>query len=645
MAPPPRNAGAERTLGKYQIVRPLKLGGTAAIYLAVMRGENGFSREVVIKRPLPHLIADPRSRLMFVDEAHIAARLSHPNICQVLDLVSRDDEVYLVLEYLRGVDLREIVKRCGELGRLMPVEVALWMAIEVAAGLDFAHGARGLDGRPLALVHRDVSPKNIRVTFSGSVKVIDFGIARAINRATETAAGTIKGTLGYMSPEQILGEQIDLRSDLFAFGICLFQMLTGVNPVDGATLKERVWRLTQAPIPSPREFNPALDEELARVVGRCLERDPTDRYPDMAAAQAELDRCLSRMGVVSPRKRLIRFLEEIFPDQHELDRELEHALTRSSISARIDTEQRLLFPDDQPTLPSGAGGTAATVAEGGVTLRDEPPTIPATAARPAAPWSSPPPTSLDDTRPVAAPTPGPSPGATRMIPGLGPAPAAVRSPGLAVLVGAAVVAGLGLLFWAQREVRVQPLPAEVEASAPSASADGGARPDTPDAGAARASLPERRPPDAASSGGPAVAQRAPVREPDRSEDVAGARRFFRAAVRLARAGRSEDARLLYHLAYARGGARPDPGIFLNLGLMYDQEGDSTKAAACLRGYLARVPSPPSAAQLQSKLASYGSVPTRPCVEPDELATARAHYARRGAVIDGWVEATGAGPLP
>ena len=309
----PTTPDSERIFGKYHVVRPLKIGGTAAIYLAVMRGEDNFSREVVIKRPLAHLVADPRSRKMFLDEAHIASRLTHPNLCQVLDLVARRDEIYLVLEYLRGVDLREILKRCIELGRLTPPEVAVWMGVEVCAGLDFAHDSVNLDGQPLHLVHRDVSPKNIRITHAGSVKVIDFGIAWATGRQTETAVGTIKGTLGYMSPEQILGDEIDRRSDVFAFGICLFQMLTNRNPFDGPNLKERVRRLTQAPVPSVCEYNPALDDEIEAIVARCLERDISRRYPRMRDVQSDLERYLARLQVVSPRQVLVRFLEDIFP--------------------------------------------------------------------------------------------------------------------------------------------------------------------------------------------------------------------------------------------------------------------------------------------------------------------------------------------
>src|SRR5262245_13754038 len=328
----------ERQLGKYHIVRPLKVGGTAAIYLAVLRGENNFSREVVIKRPLPHLVADNRARLMFIDEAHIASRLSHPNICQVLDLVAREDELYLVLEYLKGIDLREVLKRCMELGRLVPPEVCVWIGIEVCAGLDFAHEAVAIDGSALNVIHRDVSPKNIRITHSGSVKVIDFGIARAASRATETAVGTIKGTLGYMSPEQILGDEIDRRSDIFAFGIVLFQMLTCRNPFDGPTLKERVRRLTQAPVPSVREFNGALDPEIEALVDKCLSRDVDERYQRMRDVQVDLDRYLAKLQTSSPRQRLILFLEEIFPGLHDTDPELKVALTEiSSVSGRIDT--------------------------------------------------------------------------------------------------------------------------------------------------------------------------------------------------------------------------------------------------------------------------------------------------------------------
>ena len=458
-----RSQPPELVLGKYHIVKPLKIGGTAAIYLAIMRGENNFSREVVIKRPLPHLIADRRSRLMFIDEAHIAARLSHPNICQVLDLVAREHEVYLVLEYLRGVDVREMLKRCIQLGRLMPPEVAVWVAIEMAAGLHCAHEALGVDGNPLNLVHRDVSPKNIRVTFTGSVKVIDFGIARAMNRATETAAGTIKGTLGYMSPEQILGDDIDRRSDIFAFGICLFQMLTCRNPFDGPTLKERVRRLTQAPIPSVREFNPALDDEIAGIVARCLDRDIDERYANMREVQIALDRYLAHLQVVSPRQRLIEFLEDIFPGFDEEDTALKSALSEiSSVPGKIDTAQRLRFPDDPPTetdrRPSSA--SAASVAAAGTAATEGPPgpseVVTQAQDTEADNYFTNDTRHLTENQPVVDPDGPEQTGATVLAPD--PKPPASKPPWLAMGIGGFVLALLVAVFvswWTPREAVVE----------------------------------------------------------------------------------------------------------------------------------------------------------------------------------------------
>lgn len=654
MSPAGSEANSERVLGKYHIVRPLKLGGTAAIYLAISRGENNFSREVVIKRPLPHLVSDPRSRLMFIDEAHIAARLSHPNICQVLDLVARDDEVYLVMEYLRGVDLREVLKRCYELNRYIPPEVAVWIAIEVSTGLDFAHEAVGLDGQPLNLVHRDLSPKNIRITFSGSVKVIDFGIARAMNRATETAAGTIKGTLGYMSPEQILGDVVDRRTDIFAFGICLFQMLTGRNPFDGQTLKERVRRLTQDPIPSVREFNGSLDDEIADIVRRCLERDLGERYQRLRDVQADLDRYLARLGVVSPRQKLINFLDEIFPNHSQIDPDLNSALSEvRNHTGRIDTEQRLRFPDDPPTLTEKAAPGSATAA-----------TEPAAEA----PVGS-------TTRPTVQQGPAQTPdtrfGDTKPLPRLATrsedstkyndtrlSNRAAPAPGRGLIYGgafafAAAAAVITFVLW-PKPTQIEPLSLPdaglLAIAAPTLDAGSPAAPDPSDAGSPTVAMstdagvevtpppvtpppPPTPPPGGKPDPNPTGKNRDPRLDRDR------ARIYFRTARRLEQEGRGDDARLLYHLAYANGGKQPDAAIYLNLGLLHNKENRVAKARACLRGYLERRPDAPDADRVRTVLSSFPSTQSVPCVDPGELAAAKKDYARRGAVIDTWAEDT------
>lgn len=622
---------AERTLGRYQIVKPLKIGGTAAIYLAVMRGENNFSREVVIKRPLPHLVADQRARLMFVDEAHIASRLSHPNICQVLDLVARQDELYLVLEYLRGVDLREILKRCIQLGVLVPPEVAVYVAIEICSGLDFAHEAVGVDGQKLGIVHRDVSPKNIRVTDSGSVKIIDFGIARALGRATETAVGTIKGTLGYMSPEQILGDEIDKRSDIFAFGICLYQMLTCRNPFDGSTLKERVRKLTHAPIPSMREFNPALDEEIDGIVMRCLERDIDKRYQRMREIQLELDRYLAKLQVVSPRQRLIDFLEEIFPHLHETDLDLKNVLTEvSSVTGRIDTEQRLVFPDDPQTEANERQTRPTMSSSGASTVASEPVT-------------SAPDAGVADTKPVQAG--GMMVGADERSSlateldsrssGKGrPLPWGLIGAALALIAAAMVLVTYRMLNGSSGSIETAPIvdrtpppPPTVDRTPPPPvkPPPSKAPPPTERVGQKTKHVTKRRPPPP------------PRRGP--TSDRMKARMFLKTGNRLARTGKRDEARLMYHLSFAFSGKSPDAAIYRNLGSLYNDERNVPKAKACLRAYLDRSEGASDAPHIRTIISSYPATKTVPCVSPGEIARARRRLARQGAKIDGWVEET------
>lgn len=575
-------------VGKYRVVRPLKIGGTAAIYLALMRGENNFSREVVIKRPLPHLVADTRLRLMFIDEAHIAARLAHPNICQVLDLVARDDELYLVLEYLRGVDLREVLKVCIRSRHFMPPELAVWIGIEVCAGLHFAHEAAGNDGTPLNIVHRDVSPKNIRLTHTGAVKVIDFGIARAMNRETETAAGTVKGTLGYMSPEQILGAEIDRRSDIFAFGICLFQMLTNRNPFDGPNLKERVRRLTHLPVPKVRAFVPSLDRNLEAIVDRCLAREPSDRYPNLQEVESELHQVLRRYETSSMRSQLIAFLETLFPKLHEVDPLLQVALNeKSRPNARIDVAVRLIFPDD---APRGSEGT--TTQRDGRTGDTQP--DPERLSAQAVQTGDAPVTEVNKT---------------------------IRARILAVMavILVAVVALITVEMW-PRDPEVI---ASQSVSTPPAS--------QPDAAREHADAQPAEPPRPAP---PPRKIRVPSRKiKSNPPNAPSARRFLKAAIQHQKRRQLENARLLYLLAYAFGTPTPDSAVYLNLGLLYNSSENEAKAKACLRRYLARRPAAPEAERIRTLLASFAPTKSVSCVSRREVAQARRRYSRQGPVID------------
>ncbi len=677
--------GAPR--GKYHLVKPLKVGGTAAIYLAIMRGENNFSREVVIKRPLQHLVAEPRSRHMFIDEAHIASRLAHPNICQVLDLVAREDELYIVLEYLRGVDLREILKRCIRLGRLLPPEVAVWMAVEVAAGLGYAHDATGLDGGPLNLVHRDVSPKNIRITFEGSVKLLDFGIARAEQRITQTAAGTIKGTLGYMSPEQILGDDIDRRSDIFAFGIVLFQMLTLRNPFDGPTLKERVRRLTQAPIPSVREFNPALDDDISAIVERCLERDIDERYARLGQVQAHLEEYLGRLQVVSPRQRLIGFIRQLFPSFDGYDDDLQRALAEISRQAGpVDASVRLQFPGEPPTekirnAPTGGAGPNRPASRATPSTPSEA-TLPATPSSDLRPMESRPGSTFPQPSPassVASPTDG------HADEGLEPetetplSPSSPRSPLSPDSPPSLSPESAAFDKAATRPPRGPPtkdLPADLlaprvgEHEAPPSAPRSSGRPSwktylplatvavliaswvgvvawtTPEA-LLEPSTEPRSGAGEIDAGARAVAERregARKRPADRvvavKVDRPRARLLFRTGVRLTHQGDREHALLMYQLAFAYSGGSPDASIALNLGLLHNQQGRDAKAKACLQRYLKKRADGPDAARARMLVSSFGpQVRSVPCVARSEIKRALQTEQRIQSQVDGWLEQT------
>ncbi|MFO0728610.1 MAG: protein kinase [Myxococcota bacterium] len=658
----------ELLLGKYQIVEPLRQGGTAAIYLAVMKGENGFSREVVVKKPLPHLLADRHLRSMFIDEAHIASRLAHPNIVQVIDLVAREDDVFLVLEYLRGVDLREVLRRTAELGQRVPEDLAAYIGAEVAAGLDFAHDATTPDNQPLNLVHRDVSPKNIRITDRGAVKVIDFGIARAENRLVETAPGSVKGTLGYMAPEQVMGDEIDRRTDMFCFGICLYQMLTSRNPFDASSVKERVQRLLQAPIPPVRELNPAVHPRLEAVVMRCLDRDIEARYPRMSDVQRELEAHLAEQQVASPRQRLVAYLERLFPDIHQLPQKLQEVLsTLSGLTNRgseIAEAARVYGAEIDPRpivgehTGEGAMASASSVSQPAMTAG-----VSGISGGGWSSWSSPPVAQesstqpslreANDTRPMlSGRTPGredalgqalTEPAMQSQSP---PRPTSART---WLFIGAGL---LGFLFLgiaygihAARRTEVLTVPiASPESPRPSqAPALAPAHTSTAVAIASPAPLASAQPtpsPSPAATSAP-IASASPASTPPphaaSSKDRASPRELLKAGAALLARGEADDAITALRLAYARSGNKPDPAIFRSLGAAHRSAQDADKVRACFQMYLLKKPDAEEATKIRALLA--GLPPAKPtvCVTEAEAAEAEKIARRIGARVEEWVE--------
>ncbi len=300
-----------RPFGNYVLVRKLAVGGMAEIFLAKQLGVEGFERNVVIKQMLPHLARQPEFVDMFLDEARLAARLVHPNIIPIYDLGSVDGTYYICMEYLPGEDLSWILRRARVRDLTMPVDVALRITIDAAHGLHFAHELADQEGKPLHIVHRDVSPGNILVGYEGEVKVLDFGIAKAESRVTSTEVGTVKGKALYMSPEQGRADPIDRRADVYSLGVTLYEILTSVRPFARDSTQGVVEAVTQGAFEPLRRRRPELPEELERIVHKAMARDVAARYGSCGELAADLERLLesatpSGAGAVS------RFVRELF---------------------------------------------------------------------------------------------------------------------------------------------------------------------------------------------------------------------------------------------------------------------------------------------------------------------------------------------
>ncbi|MBC7978401.1 MAG: serine/threonine protein kinase, partial [Myxococcales bacterium] len=282
--------GGETTrLGSFEIVRQLARGGMAEIFLARTSGPSGFEKLVVLKKILPKYAGKPRFVQLFLDEAKLAASLDHPHIAQVYDIGIADGSYFFTMEYLHGEDVRSILHRTWRTGERFPIEHAVQIARHVASALHFAHEKQGADGAPLGIVHRDVSPSNVIVTYDGATKLLDFGVAKTTARTVKTRTGTLKGKISYMSPEQARGAPIDRRSDIFSLGIVLWEMVTtqrlyrGEN--DLATLQLII---TQQARP-PSTVRPDVPPELERIVLRALAQNPDDRYATAEQLVLELD--------------------------------------------------------------------------------------------------------------------------------------------------------------------------------------------------------------------------------------------------------------------------------------------------------------------------------------------------------------------
>lgn len=352
-------------LGRYRLIRTLAKGGMAQLYLAIQKGAQGFEKVVVLKCVLAELCKSNEFVQMFLDEARLAAHLDHSNVVRVYDFGEIKGQYFLAMEYLPGEDLASIIQTVRKAGRPLPVEVVADVIMGAAMGLHFAHDLVDGKGKPLGIVHRDVSPSNIIVTYHGVVKLVDFGIARAESNQVKTAAGTVKGKYAYLSPEQAVGDPIDRRSDVFALGSVTHELLTGVRVFkrdsDLATLKA----VAETNVLPPSQTREDVPGRLDAIVMKAMDPSLNRRYQTTAAMADDLAEFLAERGYVRSEQRLATFVGELFGEERKLAKlRVAHA-TVGGGEASVQRTPSLLrdLPRDLSPIRSDSG--LASVSESG----------------------------------------------------------------------------------------------------------------------------------------------------------------------------------------------------------------------------------------------------------------------------------------
>ncbi len=303
-----------RTLGKYRLIAEIARGGMGIVYLAMLQGPSGFSKLLVVKELQAELVEEPAFLEMFLEEARLAARLNHSNVVQTNEVGNDGNRYYMAMDYLDGRGLERVRRRARHVGKPLSLALQVRVLCEVLAGLEYAHNFADFDGTALGIVHRDVSPQNIFITFEGQVKILDFGIAKTIDSTNETRAGVLKGKLSYMAPEQARGERVDSRADVFAVGVVLWEALTGKQLRAGQTEHQILGDLIAKITPSRASTIKAdVPVELDEICARALSPDRADRYHSAAALQADLEAYLATTKPVTSRE-LGTTMRELFHD-------------------------------------------------------------------------------------------------------------------------------------------------------------------------------------------------------------------------------------------------------------------------------------------------------------------------------------------
>ncbi len=336
--PPERGSAAEReAYGPYRLLERVAVGGMAEVFRAKRTGVEGFEKVLAIKRILAHLSDNKEFVDMFIDEAKMVAGLTHPNIVQMLDLGMLESSYFIAMEYVHGRDLRSIQKRAEEKGVRVPLDLAALIVSKVCAALEYAHRKKDDRGRPLQIVHRDVSPQNILISFEGDVKLTDFGIAKAATKATTTDHGALRGKLLYMSPEQAWGRPIDKRADIFSLGVVFYELATGRKPFLASAEGSILDAVRECRVAPPTSINPRIPDKLASVVMKALDRDPDQRYQDASEMYRDLDRVLHERQVPSAPE-LSRLMHVLFDERERGELVAEEEPGRGSGDVHVELD-------------------------------------------------------------------------------------------------------------------------------------------------------------------------------------------------------------------------------------------------------------------------------------------------------------------
>lgn len=351
-----------RSYGKYYLISKLAEGGMAEIFLAKQVGVEGFEKNIVVKRMLSHLSTANDFVAMFLDEARLASRLSHPNVVQVLDLGFEEGCYFIAMEYLAGEDFSTVIRSAAKQRTFVPLNLALKVLADAAQGLHYAHDFTDSKGQPLNVVHRDVSPSNIFITYSGQVKMLDFGIAKAESRVTNTTAGVVKGKYQYMAPEQAQSLPVDRRADVYSLGVCMYEALCNARPFARDTDLAILNAVLKNEYRPPRQLRPDLPVELEQILVKALSRDAADRFQTAGEFASAIENYLRATTSVTSGAALTTYMTNFFGQERVTAKtridSLED-LKASGVSLPVMEKKGPISTPGQPTNVAIEGATNA----------------------------------------------------------------------------------------------------------------------------------------------------------------------------------------------------------------------------------------------------------------------------------------------